>query len=204
MGTPGKGTRRIIKKYAISREVRHYEDRRNQTFDDDGLPISLELASAVVGKTYAIVAGVATVASVDHGLETGQQITVTDDSYVPGTGAVLDGVHVITATGDDTFTFPTTEADRSGKTLTYAVTISVKIHDQPLSGKILKYLPEGQRLEDVRRGWTIEIDSIKEGDEVNIDGFIFTVQGVQHFQTGVYGHKEFNLLRTGDQDNLWI
>jgi hypothetical protein len=126
MATPGRNTQRIIKKYAIDRTVRHYEERRNQTFDADGLPIDLSFTEE-----------------------------------------------------------------------------TVKIHDQPLSGKLIKYLPEGQRLDDVRRGWTVEVDKLKEQDQVNIDGFIFTVNGVQQFQTGVYGHKEFNLLRTGEQDNLW-
>ena len=52
---------------------------------------------------------IASVTSVAHGLTVGQEIT----SPMPGTGAVLDGVHVITATGDDTFTFTTTEVDRA-------------------------------------------------------------------------------------------
>ena len=126
MGSPGRNTRRIIKKFAIARTVRHYEDRRNQGWDEDGLPIALS----------------------------------------------------------------NTEE-------------TVQMQDQPLTGKLIKYLPEGQRLDDVRRGWTIEVDKIKEQDEINIDGFIFTVNSVQHFQTGVFGHKEFNLLRTGEQDNTW-
>lgn len=126
MPNPGRNIQRIIKKYAIARTVRHFEDRRNQTYDGDGLPIDLSYSE-----------------------------------------------------------------------------ISVQIHDQPLSGKLIKYLPEGQRSDDVRRGWTVEVDNIKNQDEVNIDGFIFTVNDVQHFQTSVYGHKEFNLLRTGEQNNIW-
>jgi len=126
MGSPGRNTKRIIKKYATARTVRHFEDRTNQGFDADGLPVGLTFNE-----------------------------------------------------------------------------LSVQVHDQPLTGKLIKYLPEGQRLDDVRRGWTIEVDNIKEQDEINIDGFIFTVNSVQHYQTGVFGHKEFNLLRTGEQDNVW-
>lgn len=127
MPNTGRNTRRIIQKYAVARTVRHYEDRRNQTYDADGLPVALSFTSE-----------------------------------------------------------------------------TVQIHDQPLQGKMLKYLPEGQRAEDVRRGWTVEADKVKEGDEINIEGFIYTVNSVEEYKTGVYGHKEFNLLKTGEQDNTWI
>ena len=80
----------------------------------------------------------------------------------------------------------------------------VQVHDQPLTGKMIKYLPEGQRLDDVRRGWTIETDKIKEQDQIELEGFTFTVNGVQPFvRSGHTTHTEFNLLRTGEQDNLW-
>lgn len=128
MAFPGRGIQRIISKYAVDRTVRHYVDRRNQTFDADGLPVDLGVSE-----------------------------------------------------------------------------ITVKIHDQPLTGKMIKYLPEGQRLEDVRRGWTLDVDNLKEQDEVNINGFIFTVNGVEQYNTGLpHSHKEFTLLRTGEQDNIWI
>ncbi len=127
MGFPGRGIERIIKRYAVDRTVRHYEDRRNQTYDADGLPVALAFSE-----------------------------------------------------------------------------VTVKIHDQPLTGKMIKYLPEGQRLDDVRRGWTMDVDNLKEQDEVEIDGFIFTVNGVQQYNTNLpHSNKEFNLLRTGEQDKLW-
>lgn len=123
--TIGRNTQRIIKKYAVERTVRHYDDRTGQTYTD-GLPDALGFTAE-----------------------------------------------------------------------------TVLIHDQPLSGKTLQYLPEGQRLEDVRRGWTVDVDKVKEGDEINLGGFIHTIQSIEHYQTGVFGHEEFNLIRTGYQDNAW-
>lgn len=126
MTFPGKNIQRIIKKYSVDREVRRFIERREQIYDDEGLPVSLSQT-----------------------VET------------------------------------------------------VRIHDQPLTGKLIKFLPEGQRLEDVRRGWTVEVDKLKKQDQVNIDGFIFTVNQVQEYTSGIFRHKEFNLLRTGEQDNVW-
>lgn len=78
---------------------------------------------------------------------------------------------------------------------------TIKIHHQPMGdGKLIKDLAEGQRLTDMRRGWTIE--AIQEKDILDIDGFAFTVNAVQKYP-GTPGHTECDLLRTGEHDNVF-
>jgi len=78
---------------------------------------------------------------------------------------------------------------------------SINIHHQPIGdGKLIKDLSEGQRLQDMKKGWTIE--AIKEKDELDIGGFAFTVNAVQEYP-GTPGHTECDLLRTGEQDNVF-
>lgn len=68
--------------------------------------------------SYAIVSGVVTVTSAGHGLEAGEKVVVTNDTYTPGAGAVLDGTYqIVSIPTVDTFTFATAEADRTGNTL---------------------------------------------------------------------------------------
>jgi len=82
----------------------------------------------VAGQGYAIVLNVCTITSVDHGFKAGQEVVIINDSYTPGVGAVLDGTYVITdAPSDDTFTFATAEADRSGETLDYSAKSSYSV-----------------------------------------------------------------------------
>lgn len=77
---------------------------------------------------------------------------------------------------------------------------TIKLHHQPIgSGKLIKDLPEGQRLEDVKKGWTRE--AVQEKDKITIDGAIFTVNAIQLWP-GQTGHKEIDLIRTGEQDNI--
>lgn len=77
---------------------------------------------------------------------------------------------------------------------------TISLHHQPLgSGKLIKDLPEGQRLEDVKKAWTKE--DVQEKDRITIDGAIFTVNAIQIWP-GQTGHKEMDLIRTGEQDNI--
>ncbi len=77
----------------------------------------------------------------------------------------------------------------------------IKLHHQPIGdGKLIKDLSEGQRLQDMRKGWTIE--AIQEKDILDIDGFSFTVNAVQKYP-GIPGHTECDLLRTGEHDNMF-
>jgi len=77
---------------------------------------------------------------------------------------------------------------------------TIKLHHQPAGdGTLIKDLKEGQRLQDMKKGWTAE--EIREKDRVKIDGVWFTVNAVQIWP-GQTGHKELDLLRTGEQDNL--
>ena len=78
---------------------------------------------------------------------------------------------------------------------------TINIHDQPIGdGKLIKDLLEGQRLQDMRKGWTFE--AITEKDVMDIDGFAFTVNAVQEYP-GIPGHTECDLLRTGEHDNVF-
>lgn len=83
---------------------------------------------------------------------------------------------------------------------------TILIHHQPIGdGELIKELSEGQRLQDMKKGWTLE--SVNEKDLINIDGFIFTVNAVREYisvTAGQESHKEVDLLRTGEQDNTWI
>lgn len=120
----GGGIARVITRFAVSRTIRRFADRRTQTYDSEGDPISLPVA---VG--------------------------------------------------------------------------TINIHDQPIGdGKLIKDLSEGQRLQDMRKGWTFEV--IKEKDILDIDGFAFTVNAVKEYP-GIPGHTECDLLRTGEQDNVF-
>jgi hypothetical protein len=75
---------------------------------------------------------------------------------------------------------------------------TINIHHQPIGdGKLIKSLNEGQRLQDMKKGWTIE--PIKEKDIININGFGFTVNAVQEWTS----HTEVDLWRSGEQDNIW-
>ena len=77
---------------------------------------------------------------------------------------------------------------------------TINLHHQPLGdGRLIKDLKEGQRLVDFKKGWTVE--DIKEKDRVSIDGAWFTVNAVQLWP-GQDQHKELDLLRTGEQDNI--
>lgn len=74
---------------------------------------------------------------------------------------------------------------------------TISLHHQPLGdGKLIKDLKEGQRLEDIKKGWTRE--AVQEKDRITIDGAIFTVNAIQIWPS----HKELDLLRTGEQDNI--
>ena len=92
--------------------------------------------------------------------------------------------------------------DSEGDPIDLPVTVGViKIHHQPIGdGKLIKDLSEGQRLQDMKKGWTLE--AITEKDILEIDCFAFTVNAVQEYP-GTPGHTECDLLRTGEQDNVF-
>lgn len=74
---------------------------------------------------------------------------------------------------------------------------TINLHHQPIgSGKLIKDLQEGQRLEDMKKGWTRE--AVQEKDRITIDEAIFTVNAIQLWPS----HKELDLIRTGEQDNI--
>lgn len=74
---------------------------------------------------------------------------------------------------------------------------TISLHHQPLGdGKLIKDLSEGQRLQDVKKGWTRE--AVREKDRITIEGAIFTINAIQIWPS----HKELDLLRTGEQDNI--
>jgi len=78
---------------------------------------------------------------------------------------------------------------------------TIMLHTQPIGdGKLIKDLQEGQRLEDVKRGWTYE--AVKEKDTISVEGAIFTVNAIQTWPGRTGGHKELDLIRTGEQDNI--
>lgn len=98
-------------------------------------------------------------------------------------------------------------ADRTTQTYSRGIAVplsstpgTINLHHQPIgAGKLIKDLKEGQRLDDMKKGWTVE--DIKEKDRIEIDGAWFTVNAVQLWP-GQTGHKELDLLRTGEQDNI--
>ncbi len=78
---------------------------------------------------------------------------------------------------------------------------AVKGHHQPIGdGKLIKSLPEGQRLEDVKKWWTLE--DTAEKDQIIIDGFIYTVNAAMKWANYQPVFTEADLLRTGEADNI--
>lgn len=78
---------------------------------------------------------------------------------------------------------------------------TIKGHHQPIGkGKLLSSLPEGQRLEDVKKWWTL--DETKAKDKIIIDGFIYTVNAVMKWASYEDTFTEADLLRTGEADNI--
>lgn len=79
--------------------------------------------------------------------------------------------------------------------------VTIKGHHQPIGkGKLLSSLPEGQRLEDVKKWWTL--DETKAKDKIIIDGFIYTVNAVLEWANYAPAFTEADLLRTGEADNI--
>lgn len=77
---------------------------------------------------------------------------------------------------------------------------TIRLHHQPAKeGKLIKDLKEGQRLDDIKKAWTAE--EVKEKDIIEIDDAWFTVNAVLVWP-GQSGHKELDLIRTGEQDNI--
>ena len=91
--------------------------------------------------------------------------------------------------------------DENGDPIPIASTAGIiNLHHQPMSaGALIKDLQEGQRLEDMKKGWTV--DEINWKDRVEIEGAWFTVNAIQPWP-GQTGHKELDLIRTGEQDNI--
>jgi hypothetical protein len=125
-----------------------------------------EIVAAQTGKAYAIVSGVCTITAAAHGLEVGQKVTISADSYTPGAGAVLDGIYVVTGTPTTgTFTIATAEADRTSETLTYTVVTFVLkdiagIVVKPVTGGRAKRFSDGYLKYSLGDVMTI----LKEGD----------------------------------------
>lgn len=79
--------------------------------------------------------------------------------------------------------------------------VLIKGHHQPIGkGKLIASLPEGQRLEDVKKWWTL--DEVKAKDKIIIDGFIYTVNAVNKWANYSPAFTEADLLRTGEADNI--
>lgn len=105
--------------------------------------------------------------------------------------------HAITRFGDRT----TQAYDAFGDPIPLSSAVeTINLHHQPIgSGSLIKDLKEGQRLEDVKKGWTAE--AVQEKDLITIDSALFTVNAIQPWP-GQSGHKELDLIRTGEQDNI--
>lgn len=95
------------------------------------------------------------------------------------------------------------EFDSEGDPLPLPQTDStVDLHHQPIGdGRLIKDLSEGQRLTDMKKAWTVDL-TVQEKDIINIDGFAFTVNAVQEYP-GQPGHLEMDIIRTGEQDNIF-
>ena len=82
--------------------------------------------------------------------------------------------------------------------------VAIRGHWQPIgSAKLISSLPEGQRLEDVRKWWSTGSENVvKEKDKIVIDGAYFSVNGVLNWTNYQSVFIEADLLRTGETDNL--
>jgi hypothetical protein len=82
--------------------------------------------------------------------------------------------------------------------------VAIRGHWQPIGdGKLISSLPEGQRLEDVRKWWSTGSENVvKKKDKIVIDGAYFTVNGVLGWTNYTNVFIEADLLRTGETDNL--
>ena len=79
---------------------------------------------------------------------------------------------------------------------------SIDIHLQPMSaGSLIKDLKEGQRLEDMKKGWTTKPfveEPVNVKDRIKEDGIWYTVNAYLKWPS----HTEVDLIRTGEQDNI--
>jgi len=82
--------------------------------------------------------------------------------------------------------------------------VAIRGHWQPLgAGKLISSLPEGQRLEDVRKWWSTGAENVvKAKDKIVIDDAYFTVNGVYKWTNYSSVFIEADILRTGEADNL--
>ena len=79
---------------------------------------------------------------------------------------------------------------------------SIDVHFQPMTaGALIKDLVEGQRLEDMKKGWTTKPfteDPVNVKDRIKEEGIWFTVNAILKWPS----HTELDLIRTGEQDNI--
>ncbi len=70
------------------------------------------------------------------------------------------------------------------------------LHHQSVSDKLLNE-PGSQRTRNDRSGWSLSEEKISNGNKITIDEEIFTVNNIRSFA----GHSEFDLIRSGEQNN---
>ena len=79
--------------------------------------------------------------------------------------------------------------------------VAIKGVHQPIgSAKLIKPLDEGERLEDVKKWWTL--DDTQPRDELVIEGVIYTVLSIMKWTNYQNVHIEADILRTGEIDNV--
>ena len=161
-------------------------------------------AAAVTTKSYTIVSNVCTVTSAAHGLEVNQKITISADSYTPGAGAVLDGVHVVVTTPTaGTFTIATAEADRTGETISYAVIAFVQkdiagIVVHPVTGGRAKTFSDGTLVYETGEMMTV----LRQGDIAVELGGTVSAQADVYYVSGTGGtYAQYTYVGDADSGN---
>jgi hypothetical protein len=94
------------------------------------------------------------------------------------------------------------EFDETGKAVAVSDERNVfKANLQPLTGKEIQSLPEGERTDERLNGWTIE--AITQKDKVVLRGGVYSVRNIEFWPTHrvnevEFGYNKFVIVRTGD------
>jgi hypothetical protein len=96
-----------------------------------------------------------------------------------------------------------TEFDEAGRAIAVNDERSVfKANLQPLTGKEIQSLPEGERTDERLNGWTIE--AITQKDKLVLRGGVYSVRNIEFWPTHrgadgrEFGYNKFVIVRTGD------
>lgn len=101
---------------------------------------------------------------------------------------------------------PESEYDADGTAIAKVeVRGTVQLHYQPIEGKDLNSLAEGDRTKEPLRFWTLQ--KVGLDDKIVIDGFIYTIRGRKYWPCitlngASVGYYEGMMIRSGEDKNI--